>query len=809
MKKNIIVLLLLFSKFIYAQNSIIHKELIIKRTEKAPKIDGVLDDLIWQKTNIATNFVMLEPIKGKKEPNNIKTEVRIVYDDEAIYFGAYLYDDKPNEIPMEIQTRDNFGNADYFSIKINPLNDGINQTVFMVTSIGNQNDAKSSGYNDWSWNAVWESSVKLVDNGWIVEIKIPYAALRFSNDKNQTWGINFHRFHKKTKEEYTWNEIDIENGKASEYDGVLKGINNIKPPVRLSFNPFIFGAKSFSKSNNEFDWSAGLDLKYGINENFTLDATLIPDFGQVQFDDITLDLGPFEQLYSEQRSFFTEGTDLFSKGNLFNSRRIGGSPSSSFNTSNNEIILENPSKIDVLNIIKISGRTKKGLGIGVLNAITKKTEAIIKNKNTNKIHKIVTEPLANYNVFVLDKQFNKNSSISLVNTNVIRNGDFRDANVTSLLFNLNKKDNSYGISGGISNANIFKNEKNISGLQGDIQVGKRSGKNRFSAVLNIMDDKYDKNDLGYQRRNNYISISGRYSYHQFKPKGIFNRFALYTWASLGYLYKMNKSTLSYSARSKKYTGSNIGANFYGNTKKHYSFGINFNSGIGKTYDYYEALTQGRFYVTNSNFNSNIWFSSNESKDFSYNIYTYAGFTYGGPNKWIGVGFKPRYRFNDKFSIIYGFNYGIDKGEIGLVDFDNNNIIFGERDTFDIENTLSGKYNFTTKAALSLSFRHYWKPVTYKHQYFDLNYDGTLSDNTYVNDNDINFNTWNVDLNFKWEFAPGSELIALYRNNLFKQDNQDQLNFNDNLSNLFKEEMYNNVSIKLIYYLDYNKLTHLF
>ena len=272
----------------------VKKNIHIHRTTNSPKIDGILDDEVWKNAEIATDFVMFRPDNGKLAPENIKTEVKITYDDEAIYFGAYLYDDKPNEIPMEFQTRDNFGNADFFGVAINPANDGVNQTEFFVTSAGNQNDAKvtAGGREDFSWNAVWTSSVKLVDNGWIVELKIPYAALRFSNDKIQTWSINFHRHHKKSRDQYTWNFIDREKGSIALYDGILTGIENIKPPVRLSFNPFIFGGITSFDGTDEYNWSAGLDVKYGISENFTLDATLIPDFGQVGFDDCNFKFRP-------------------------------------------------------------------------------------------------------------------------------------------------------------------------------------------------------------------------------------------------------------------------------------------------------------------------------------------------------------------------------------------------------------------------------------------------------------------------------------------------------------------------------------
>ena len=807
MQLYIVIVLFLVSIISFSQEDI-KKTYTTKRVLNAPKIDANLNDEAWKDTDVAKDFVMLRPDSGKPEPKNKKTEVRVVYNDKAIYIGAFLYDDSPKDIPVEFQIRDNFGNADFFAVVINPLNDGINQFEFFVTSAGNQNDAVvSSNGEDFSWNAVWKSNVKIVDNGWIVELEIPYSALRFSSDKEQLWSINFHRHFRNTRDQYVWNPINVEVGSFAQYDGLLKGISDIEPPLRLSFHPFVSGMVTDFANSISFDWTAGLDLKYGINESFTLDATLIPDFGQVSFDDVILNLGPFEQIYSEQRAFFIEGTELFSKGNLFNSRRIGNAPigRSDIKLDDNEYISENPDKVDVINIVKVSGRTKKGLGIGVLNAITEKTEATIKNEDTEARRKITTEPLANYNILVLDQQFNKNSSVSLVNTNVMRKGDFRDANVTSILYNINKKDNSYGISGGLSMSNVFEKEKTITGKQANLYLGKKSGKHRYGIGIRLMDNKYDKNDLGYQRRNNYINYNIRYSYRQFKPKGIFNNYSIYTNAGVGYQYKLDKESPFYKERSKRYTGSYINLGFRGTTKKQLSFGGNVNSGFTKEYDYYEPRVEGRFFVENPSIGLNIYISTDYSKKIALDSYTYFGFIYNKKNFWNGIGISPRFRFNNKFTLNYRIDFEIDKNEIAFVDFDDDdNSIFGERDTSTLENSVSGKYNFSTKSALGISVRHYWTQVNYIEQFYLLENNGTLSGISDSFNDNTNFNTWNLDLKFNWEFAPGSQFVALYRNNIYNENDKSRINLRDNLNELFKEDLWQNFSIKLIYYLDYNQ-----
>ncbi|NNK27489.1 MAG: carbohydrate binding family 9 domain-containing protein, partial [Flavobacteriaceae bacterium] len=418
------------------------KSMTILRTSDAPKIDGVLDDTAWQNAEVATDFIQFRPEMGVTLPEHKKTSVRMTYDDQAIYVSAYLKD-KPEDIQKQFTSRDNFGQSDFFIVVLNPNNDSQNDTEFFVFSSGTQADAVASPGNgeDFGWNAVWDSAVKIVDDGWIVEMKIPYRALRFSKDV-KTWGVQFHRRFRIDNTQYTWNPIDITKGNIGLYHGELTGIENIDPPTRLAFYPFTSAIYNNMRSPN---YNFGMDVKFGITENFTLDATLIPDFSQAAFDNLTLNLGPFEQTFGEQRQFFKEGVDLFNKGNLFFSRRIGNAPTGSPDLATGEEILDFPSEVKTLNALKVSGRTKNGLGIGFFNAITEKTDATIRNSTTGEIRKEVVEPLANYNIFVLDQNFNQNSSISLINTNVTREGSFRDGNVTALVSNISNKRNTYNI----------------------------------------------------------------------------------------------------------------------------------------------------------------------------------------------------------------------------------------------------------------------------------------------------------------------------------------------------------------------------
>jgi hypothetical protein len=288
---------------------------------------------------------------------------------------------------------------------------------------------------DYNYNVVWDAETTINEDGWYAEIKIPYAALRFPKKEEQLWGIQMGRQISYLNENYVWNYVNKAVGKASQYTGHLTGIKDITPPVRLSFYPYSSAEVDHFNGNTLTNLNAGLDFKYGISDAFTLDATLIPDFGQTAFDNVELNLTPFEQEFGENRAFFTEGTELFTKGNLFYSRRIGDSPIG-FNAAqrerlNNEIILENPEEAALINALKVSGRTNNDLGIGFFNAITREEKAVYLDTLTGQTRSRVTEPFTNYNIVVLDQQFNQNSSITLINTNVTREGHFRDGNVSA------------------------------------------------------------------------------------------------------------------------------------------------------------------------------------------------------------------------------------------------------------------------------------------------------------------------------------------------------------------------------------------
>lgn len=781
----------------------------IRTTEKIT-IDGLLDEAIWKIAPIATDFVMINPGNGTPIPNRQKTDVKIVYDNEAIYVAATLYDDEPTKILKELTLRDDFATADHFGVFFNGYNDGQHEFRFFVSAAGVQQDGLYTDAlgEDFSWDAIWKSEVKITDFGWVVEMKIPYAALRFPNSAVQTWGLNFYREVRRDRYQYCWNLISNTIQNEATQAGVLEGIENIKTPTRLFFIPyssFYLNTKKGESSVNEF--KAGMDIKYGINDAFTLDAILVPDFGQTKFDNVELNLSAFEQIFAEQRPFFTEGTDLFSKGDLFYSRRIGSEPSTYPDTTSDEEVINYPNTVNLLNALKISGRTKSGLGIGVLNAITEKANSIVRkttinpdNSETISERDVVVEPLANYNVLVLDQRFNKNSSVSLVNTNVTRNGEYRDANVSALVWDLNTKKNTFNLEGDFkySYVNELSDLEDRKGYVSSLSFGKTSGKRRFRIGGNYVSNEFDNNDLGVNFQTHYHSLYGNTSYRILKPNELFNEFSTYL-----NLYS------EYDNRTGRLQAGSANLQFNITNKKNDYISFAVNTVPLKTYDFYEprSFDERRFVEIPEQIHFSFLFSGNYNRRFALDFNP--SFTFVNELERVNYVFSigPRYRFNDKFSINANFRFVRQNKNTGWAAFDEfDNTIFARRDRKSITSTLSAKYSINNKMNFNLNVRHYWSSLNVL-EYLTLLDNGTFEKNTTYSENkNQNLDTWNLDLAYSWWFAPGSQISILYRNNSYLFTRNNSQTFSENLNESLDSKNLNHVfSISIRYFIDYNSL----
>ncbi|MBH8558260.1 DUF5916 domain-containing protein [Hymenobacter negativus] len=821
------------------------RQLQATRISTPPKLDGLLDEAVWQSAPIATNFYELEPTPGPVEKH--PTEVRVLYDDAAIYVGAIMHDVSQDSIFRELSARDNIGNSDWFGVFFDTYNDHLNGYEFILTSGGVQLDARQSPTNgeDGSWNAVWDSRTALRGNDWIAEIRIPYSAIRFSKAPEQVWGLNFGRQRRSSRQKFFWNEVKPQvDGFVNQW-GELTGLRDLKPPLRLSLTPYVsayvnhYPYNEQGKQNTTTTFNGGADVKWGINESFTLDATLVPDFGQVQSDNQVLNLSPFEVQYNENRGFFTEGTELFNKGGLFYSRRVGaqplgfGSVDGQLRTGSTdqdgkrhagEFIVQNPGITRLLNATKVSGRTSKGLGVGIFNAISNDVYATVQDSTTGQRRDILTQPLSNYNIVVLDQSLKNNSYVSLVNTNVTRAGATYDANVTGGLFRFATKANTYALDGRVvysrRRGKAFGTTDEIddqNGYKYYLAFNKISGNFTWGLDHGIESHSYNPNDLGLLFANNNISQSLYANYNIYKPFWKVNK--LITYASA-----------SYSRLEQPNLYQDMGLYAGGNTtftKNFLTTGINLDA-APLTRDYFDPRRAplGKYYVRKpATFGLNGFFSSDYRKKFAWDLnYSFRHFAADGDRTGrssYSLTLGPRYRASNQLSFVYSIGYAIARNQIGYAGGldtsdstdapvfrrfggDQGDVLLGRRHVTTFTNTATATYTFTNRMSFNIRLRHYVSNVHYR-DFSRLHPDGLETpEPAYDRNRDNTFNAFNIDAVYSWWFAPGSQVSIVWKNagaSFFEANAATPLYF-DNLNNTINTPHNNSVSVKVLYYLDY-------
>ncbi|MFH2142085.1 MAG: DUF5916 domain-containing protein, partial [Bacteroidota bacterium] len=802
--KILIFNLFVFICFISAYSQHDKKQIQAISTTTPIKVDGILSETEWQNVPVAKDFTEFSPNNGSSP--YCLTEVRFLYDQSALYVGAILYDNNPDSILKELSVRDDdYANSDFFSVDLCPYNDGINAYEFKIYASGVQSDMKygtmynsdneENGYKN--WDGVWQSAVKITDQGWIVEMKIPYSAIRFPETSVQKWGLNMFRSIRRNREISTWSFVDVAKENILIQSGELIGIENVKPPLRLSVLPYISGYLQNESQGNTWDYyfNGGMDLKYGLNESFTLDMTLVPDFGQIQSDDEIYNLSPFEVMYDEKRSFFTEGTELFNKCDIFYSRRIGEEPENYpviENDSSIKEIVHNPDKTKLINASKFSGRTKSGLGIGIFNAMTSESKAEV--IDTNDIIKfITTQPFTNYNLIVLDQNLWKSSYVSLINTHV--NKTEYNANVTGTEFYFTDPKNVFAIKGNlIGSQKYFKNSDDIFGYKYSLELGKVSGTLNYLVGNNLKTDKYDPNDMGINLATDVNEYYLQVEHHIYKP----------FWKCME---MHNELIIEHSNLYKpsEFAFVKIEYNLITTFTNYLTFSLFTEDYPVGFKDYFEPRVPGRFIDMGNFYIGGVFFSSDYRKTLALDskISTWKGNFFTNPNG-ISLMLRSRIRISDKMLLVFMTEYDISDNEAGYVDHTIDSIYFGKRNVKTITNTVSTSYIFNPLMSLNLRVRHYWSEIDYN-TFYNLENDGSLTAVDYYENQDISFNAFTADIGFKWYFAPGSELNIVWKNAIYNTQNIIVRNYFDNLVKTFDFPQVINFSIKLMYYLDYQYL----
>lgn len=786
------------------------KEASIGRITEEVVIDGELNEAFWSQTPSQTGFIQNRPIAGANSSES--TEVKIAYDDNAIYIGFINYDDR-DSMTMTLSQRDDQGNADWCGVVIDPYNAGTIGFAFYVTSAGVQVDELFSVENsDRNWNAVWRSAVSIHDDKWVAEFEIPFSAIRFSEDHEGAWGFNFARTIRRHREQTYWNFFDPAGLNLISQLGEVSGIENVDSPLRLAFFPYVSGYVENFDGTTTPTANGGMDVKWGINEAFTVDITLIPDFGQVQFDNQVLNTSPFEVYFNERRQFFTEGTELFNKpGGIFYSRRIGGAPLNggavySMIDSTEEVV-SNPATARLLNATKLSGRTKKGTGIGVFNAITSNSYAEVVDTVSGEERKIRTDPSTNYNVFVIDQNLKNNSSIALTNANTWRSGSAYDANVTSLLADFYTKGQTYNFWGIGNMSQKFLTDSIGFGHNVMAGIEKSAGAYTGGLVYEEISKSYDPNDLGFNPITNIRTISLSSNYTWYEPFWRFNRFWLNFWGGHRRIvepdaYADYKVNIEFGGAFRNFTWAGGGV-YMEPTRAH---------------DFFEPRVQGRFYESDALVAPALWISTDFSKPYAFEgrgtWYQYFEDQRYGYNLVI----ENRIRFNDKWYLVQRYNQNNAWNEEGVAltqDFDipfdpiyTDDPVFAKRDRVTITNTIDLSYIMTNKMGVTFRMRHYWSKLDYN-SFHRLNTDGKMVNTTYTglgaNDESLHnnsFNAFTIDMVYRWIFAPGSEMTLVWKNSIFSFDDQVELNYFENVGGMLQNPATNSISLKILYYIDY-------
>ena len=526
------------------------------RTAVKPKIDGKLVDECWQNVGTwAGSFVQQQP--NQAQPPSQETEIKILYDDTYLYIAMKCYDDEPEKMRPVLGRRD-VNTGDMAGVAIDSYYDKQTAFEFNLTAAGQKVDLMHLGEYGWdfNWDAVWDGKTHVGDSAWYAEMRVPFSQLRYADKKEHVWGMHIWRWIDRLKEEDQWKLIPIDAPAMVYIFGELRGIKDIPYKRNFEVMPYAKG-KYVSDARNNFNSGFGVDGKIGVTSDFTLDYTINPDFGQVEADPSVLNLTSYEVFYDEKRPFFLEGNSILEYGAegdlLFYSRRIGSSPGFTPSASADES-LSMPDQTSIINALKLTGKNRSGLSMGIINSMTARENATIYSNGSER--QTTVEPFTNYFIGRLKQDFNEGSTVlGGIMTSTIRNIkdehlEFMPDNSVTGGFDfqhnwLNRKyfidfksffSRVNGTPEAISALQLnsrhlfqrpdaghltFDEDKtSLEGWGGKVSGGKRSGKFRLTGTLDWRSPGVELNDLGYLRQADYIAEEVSMIYRVNKPNNI-------------------------------------------------------------------------------------------------------------------------------------------------------------------------------------------------------------------------------------------------------------------------------------------------
>ncbi|NOU16895.1 MAG: carbohydrate binding family 9 domain-containing protein [Bacteroidales bacterium] len=838
---------------------------------EAPMIDGILNDAIWQKGVWQGGFIQREPHAGK-DPSQ-KTEFQIIYDHDFLYVGIKAFDNSPDSVSYRISRRDDT-DGDAVGLAIDSYHDQKTAFGFWVNAAGVKKDfilADDGNNQDLNWDPIWWVKTAKTNDGWSAEMKIPLNQLRFATLNDLTWGLQVGRFFFRKQESSYWQFIPKDaSGWVSEF-GEINGLRSLTPRRQVEFAPYIVTKTERFKNEvgNPFmtgkrnGLNAGIDAKVGITNNFTLDLTINPDFGQVEADPSVVNLSAFETYFPEKRPFFVAGSNLFSFNlvagdgdqaaeNLFYSRRIGRSPQISPDLAKKEFI-DIPSNTAILGAAKISGRNNNGLSVGIMESLTSNSYAKI--DSLGKRRRQLVEPLTNYFVGTLKKEFNKgntiiNSIITSTNrqlTDASKDYLHKDAFTGGIDFQQYWKNRVYFFSTKLyfSNVNgtkeaiaatqtaparyfqrpdvryvrVDSSRTSLTGTGGLIQFGKfGEGHVRYMTFVSWKSPELEVNDIGYSQNVDDIFQVAWVGLRYWEPVFIFRNininFNQWTGWDFGGISAYKGGNVNFNLQFTNYWSFGTGVNRNGMSLSSSSLrGGPMLKREGNWNNWYNIESDQRKALTISIGGSNNWGDNNS------NIYhSYFGSISYRPSKNLSISIAPEIsKSNSKIQYVTNTNWNGDPRYINAsISEKSYDLSFRLEYSINPELTVqywgrpyltSGRYTdykmITNPRAKKFTDRFYvYQPsqLTYNatdnEYHVDENNDGT-NDYTFPK-MDFNFLDFQSNMIVRWEYRPGSTLFFVWT--MGKQDYYDSYSTStgSDINNLFDTHPHSIFLVKFSY-----------
>ncbi|HUH47302.1 MAG TPA: DUF5916 domain-containing protein [Arenibacter sp.] len=847
---------------------------ITKLTGERPKIDGKLDEDIWQdKGEWSEKFSQVIPFE--RVHTESWTRMKIFYDNENIYIGVYCKDEHPETMNAFIGNRDDNSNGDLISIAFDTYHDYRVAPEFNINLGGNKTDLTVTDKLsvNLSWNAVWEgrTHINMPDSSWTVELRIPFSQLRY-NQKNTDgiWGLHVRRIIRKNNEVQNWSLIPIKNNGHVFSFGEMHGMDDLPKPRGIEILPHVLSKyirepkipNSPYQKGSKWSGSAGLDLKAALSD-YTLDLTINPDYGQVELDPSVMNLSAYETFYDEKRPFFLEGKHILEFDNneggmMFYSRRIGAMPSyRPQGIDNIENFAGTPSYIPIIGALKLTGTNRKGVTIGLLESVTAQTTSkVMRNGVYNRE---VTEPLTNYTVARVQKNWDGNTLLGGMVTSVnrdleenhlkdmmIQNAFTAGMDFTKYFANrlyyvdakgmfstvhgsqqaiLNTKMNAthyYHRDSGADYLNLDPDKKNLQGTGGYVKVGKRGNAQwNFSETYSWSSPGFDLNDVGYLRESDYKSNETEVVFRKTDPWGPF-RFAGINLTQKN-VWNYGGSAINNDV-ALRWRSLSIKKRFEMDFKETFSW---------NTIDS-RRLRGGPDMRYNANFGTNAVFRTDRAKKVVFKLDYNGQHFIDQETKYNDIHPSMIFRLGNHILLTGQFDYARNKDDLQYVSTIAPSNSWDDKSTYIMGRMKQETYGMTLNLQANLtpdfSIQYYGSPFTSVAEYDNFKMSADTRSRTYADrfsefgnneisydsgsyvvdrggntmsfkDPNFSFNEFRSNLVLRWEYLPGSTMHFVWEHNRSNRDDMFRPGWGNNLDRLFGLAGGNTFLMKINYWFD--------